>query len=365
MLAVNEQSRIYVAPKPNTSNESQAWHAVLERDRRYDGLFVYAVRSTGVYCRPSCPSRRPRQEQVEFFEQPKAAESAGYRSCRRCKPTANGVSELSETITRVCRYIDESDGEAPKLERLADLVQMSPFHLQRTFKQALGISPRQYAELRRFLRFRTRLQKGDDVTTAMYEAGFNSPSRLYERSTSALGMTPSVYRSGGRGQKIRFAVADTKLGHMLVAATDQGVCAVRFGESLVALEKELRGEFPEAEITSDDKKLSVFVKDISRLAEGRPATHDIPLDIRHTAFQAKVWQALRNIEPGKTKSYREVAREIGDPNAVRAVARACASNPVALVIPCHRVVRSDGDISGYRWGVERKKRILEGEKKWK
>lgn len=365
MLVAQQDLRSYPLPKKTSSDETQAWNAVLERDRRYDGMFVYAVRSTGVYCRPSCPSRRPRPEQVEFFEQPKAAESAGYRSCRRCRPTENGTSELSATITQVCRFIDQSTEDSPTLDRLAELVQMSPFHLQRTFKQALGISPRQYAELRRFLRFRTRLQKGDDVTTAMYEAGFNSPSRLYEHSTSALGMTPSVYRAGGRGLNIRFAVADTRLGHMLVAATDNGVCAVRFGESPVVLEKDLRQEFSEAAISADDKRLASFVKDISKLAEGKPATHDVPLDIRHTAFQAKVWQALRNIEPGKTKSYREVAREIGDPNAVRAVARACATNPVALVIPCHRVVRSDGNLSGYRWGVERKRKILEGEKRWK
>jgi AraC family transcriptional regulator of adaptative response/methylated-DNA-[protein]-cysteine methyltransferase len=365
MLAVHQELGPYIVPKKKSSDETQAWHAVLERDRRYDGLFVYAVRSTGVYCRPSCPSRRPRPEQVEFFEQPKAAESAGYRSCRRCRPTENGTSELSANITKVARFIDQAIEDTPTLERLAQLVDMSPFHLQRTFKQALGISPRQYAELRRFLRFRTRLQKGDDVTTAMYNAGFNSPSRLYEHSTSALGMTPSVYRAGGPGQKIHFATADTVLGRMLVAATDHGVCAVRFGDSSATLEKELRQEFPQAEIAADDKRLASFVKDISRLAEGKPAAHDIPIDIRHTAFQSKVWQALRRIEPGKTKSYQEVAREIGDPKAVRAVARACATNPVALVIPCHRVVRSDGNLSGYRWGAGRKRQILEGEKRWK
>ena len=367
MLSALQQSGFYlVTRKADETQNDQAWQAVLERDRRYDGMFVYAVRSTGVYCRPSCPSRRPRPEQVEFFEQPGAAESAGYRSCRRCRPTeTNGNSALPKMITRVCRQLDQNLEDEPTLEQLAETAGLSPFHLQRSFKQALGISPRQYAELRRFLKFRSRLQKGDDVTTAMYEAGFNSPSRLYERSTSSLGMTPSTYRSGGAGQKIRFAIADTTLGNMLVAASDKGVCAVRFGDSAALLEKELRQEFSNAEVTSDDKRLAGFVKDIAKLAEGKPVTHEIPLDIRHTAFQAKVWQALRQIEPGKTKSYQEVAREIGDPKAVRAVARACATNPVALVIPCHRVVRSDGALSGYRWGVERKRKILEGEKKWK
>ncbi len=215
MLSALQQSGFYlVTRKADETQNDQAWQAVLERDRRYDGMFVYAVRSTGVYCRPSCPSRRPRPEQVEFFEQPGAAESAGYRSCRRCRPTeTNGNSALPKMITRVCRQLDQNLEDEPTLEQLAETAGLSPFHLQRSFKQALGISPRQYAELRRFLKFRSRLQKGDDVTTAMYEAGFNSPSRLYERSTSSLGMTPSTYRSGGAGQKIRFAIASyTRLG---------------------------------------------------------------------------------------------------------------------------------------------------------
>jgi AraC family transcriptional regulator, regulatory protein of adaptative response / methylated-DNA-[protein]-cysteine methyltransferase len=367
MLSVQLQSDLYLVPeKIQNSNDSQAWQAVLERDRRYDGLFVYAVRSTGIYCRPSCPSRRPRAEQVEFFEQPKAAESAGYRSCRRCRPTENGLqAALPAAITKVARFLDHATEEVPKLEQMAELVKMSPFHLQRSFKHALGISPREYAELRRFLRFRTRLQKGDDVTTAMYEAGFQSPSRLYERSTSALGMTPSVYKAGGAGMKIAFTIADTTLGQVLVAQTDKGICAVRIGDSDKALEAELRAEFANAEISRSSEKLSRAVKQVVNAAEGHGISADIPLDIRHTAFQGKVWQALRNIPPGETRSYAEVAKAVGDPKAVRAVARACATNPVALVIPCHRVVRSDGELSGYRWGADRKKKLLENEKKWK
>ena len=367
MLAVQPQSEMFLLPvKTQTSDDSHAWQAVLERDRRYDGLFVYAVRSTGVYCRPSCPSRRPRAEQVEFFEQPKAAEGAGYRSCKRCRPTENGLqAALPATITRVCRYLDSATEEVPKLEQLAALAKMSPFHLQRTFKQALGISPRDYAELRRFLRFRTRLQKGDDVTTAMYEAGFNSPSRLYERSTSVLGMTPSAYKAGGEGMKIAFTVANTSLGRVLVAQTDKGICAIRIGDSDKELETGLRAEFGNAEISRQDGKLGRVVQQVVDAAEGHGISPDIPLDIRHTAFQGKVWQALRNIERGETRSYAEIAKAVGDPKAVRAVARACASNPVALVIPCHRVVRSNGELSGYRWGADRKKKLLESEKKWK
>lgn len=367
MLSVQQNSELVLVPaKPQTSEDSQAWQAVLERDRRYDGLFVYAVRSTGIYCRPSCPSRRPRAEQVEFFEQPKAAEGAGYRSCKRCRPTENGLqAALPAAITRVCRFLDQATDEVPKLDQMGGLVKMSPFHLQRTFKQALGISPREYAELRRFLRFRARLQKGDDVTTAMYEAGFNSPSRLYERSTSALGMTPSAYKSGGAGMKIGFTIADTSLGRVLVAQTEKGVCAVRIGDSDKALETELKTEFANADISRQDAKLSRLVQQVVNAADGHGISADIPLDIRHTAFQGKVWQALRNIAPGETRSYAEVAKAVGDPKAVRAVARACATNPVALVIPCHRVVRSDGELSGYRWGANRKKKLLENEKKWK
>ncbi|MGZ4815499.1 MAG: bifunctional DNA-binding transcriptional regulator/O6-methylguanine-DNA methyltransferase Ada [Terriglobales bacterium] len=358
-MLVEQGGPILVAKKSETTNDAQAWQAVQGRDRRYDGMFVYAVKSTGVYCRPSCPSRRPRREMVEFFEQPQQAQQAGYRSCKRCRPTElNGQRELPQVITRVCRFIDEIIEEGPTLDRLAEVAGVSPFHLQRSFKGALGISPRQYAELKRFLRFKSRLQKGDDVTTAMYEAGFNSPSRLYERSTSVLGMTPSAYRSGAPGQKIRYTLADSSLGRVLIAATDKGVCAVRIGDSDKTLEATLRGEFAKAEITRDDNQLASYVRDILSAAEGKGIAQEVPLDIQHTAFQWKVWQALRNIRLGETRSYQQVAKAIGEPRAVRAVANACASNPVALVIPCHRVVRTNGELGGYRWGVERKQQLL-------
>jgi AraC family transcriptional regulator, regulatory protein of adaptative response / methylated-DNA-[protein]-cysteine methyltransferase len=363
MMLAEKAGPALVAKKSENTKDEQAWQAVLGRDRRYDGMFVYAVKSTGVYCRPSCPSRRPRREVVEFYEVPQLAERAGFRSCKRCRPTElNGARELPQVITRVCRFIDEIIEEGPTLDRLAEVAGVSPFHLQRSFKGALGISPRQYAELKKFLRFKTQLQKGGDVTTAMYEAGFNSPSRLYERSTSAMGMTPSAYRAGGPGQTIRYAVADSSLGRVLVAATEKGVCAVRIGDSDKSLEATLRGEFPKAEIKRDDRELASYVRDIVNAAEGKGIAQEMPLDIQHTAFQWKVWQALRNIALGETRSYQQVAAAIGEPRAVRAVANACASNPLALVIPCHRVVRTNGDLGGYRWGIKRKQQLLDTER---
>ncbi len=351
-----------VPTKAAQRNDVQAWQAVLSRDRRYDGMFVYAVKSTGVYCRPSCPSRRPRREMVEFFEQPQTAERAGFRSCLRCRPTElNGHRELPQVITRVCRFIDDIIEEGPKLERLAEVAGVSPFHLQRSFKRELGISPRQYAELKRFLRFKNRLQQGRDVTTAMYEAGFSGPSRLYERSTAAMGMTPSTYRAGAPGQRIRYTLADSELGRVIIAATEKGVCAVRIGDSDGKLESDLRSEFSKAELMRDDRELAAYVREIINAAEGKGTSDAIPLDIRHTVFQWKVWQELQQIRVGETRSYQQVATAIGEPRAVRAVANACASNPVALVIPCHRVVRSDGADGGYRWGLKRKQQLLKKE----
>lgn len=355
-----------VATKSAQPNDAQAWQAVLARDRRFDGMFVYAVRSTGVYCRPSCPSRRPRREMVEFFEQPQSAERAGFRSCQRCRPTElNGHRELPQVITRVCRFIDDIVDEGPTLERLAEVAGVSSFHLQRSFKRELGISPRQYAELKRFLRFKGRLQQGDDVTTAMYEAGFSGPSRLYERSSAMIGMTPSSYRSGAPGQRIRYTTAESSLGRLIIAATEKGVCAVRIGDSDKKLESDLRREFAKAELMRDDRDLALYVREVANAAEGMGISERIPLDIRHTAFQWRVWQELRRIGVGEIRSYQQVAKAIGEPRAVRAVANACGANPVALVIPCHRVVRADGAQGGYRWGIERKNRLLKKEQERK
>jgi AraC family transcriptional regulator, regulatory protein of adaptative response / methylated-DNA-[protein]-cysteine methyltransferase len=334
------------------------WQQVMSRDARQDGRFVFAVRTTGIYCRPSCPSRRPRRDSVEFFPNPNDAERAGYRACLRCKPTE--ISSQAQYVSKARQLLDHSEG----IMTLADLskrVGLSPFHLQRLFKRATGLSPREYQSARRMQHVKSGLRKGDDVTTALYDAGFGSPSRLYEKSGQQLGMTPGEYRRGGSGATIRYAIAPTPLGRMLVAATDRGLCAVRFGETVAELEQTLRNEYHSAKLHRDDAALRDYVEPLAASIRGDNSSIDLPLDLRATAFQQRVWDTLRRIPRGQTRSYAEVAREIGEPTAVRAVARACASNPVAITVPCHRVVRSDGDISGYRWGVERKKKLLERE----
>jgi AraC family transcriptional regulator, regulatory protein of adaptative response / methylated-DNA-[protein]-cysteine methyltransferase len=335
------------------------WQQVLARDARQDGRFVFAVRTTGVFCRPSCPSRRPRRDSVEFFAGPREAERAGYRACLRCKPTQ--VSEQAQYVLRARQMLDNAEGVVT-LAQLSQRVGLSPFHLQRLFKRATGLSPREYQSARRMQHMKTGLRKGEDVTTALYDAGFSSPSRLYENASQQLGMTPGTYRRGGAGATITFAIAPTPVGQMLVAATDRGLCAVRFGESATELEGSLREEFHAASLHRDNAAIGRYVQPLLAGIRGENTIIDLPLDVRATAFQKKVWQALREIPRGETRSYSDVAREIGDPQAVRAVARACASNPVALAVPCHRVVRSDGDLAGYRWGIERKKKLLEGER---
>jgi AraC family transcriptional regulator, regulatory protein of adaptative response / methylated-DNA-[protein]-cysteine methyltransferase len=334
------------------------WQQVLARDARQDGRFVFAVRTTGVFCRPSCPSRRPRRDSVEFFSGPREAERAGYRACLRCKPTQ--ISERAQHVLRARQLLDNAEGVVT-LAQLSKRVGLSPFHLQRLFKRATGLSPREYQSARRMQHIKAGLRKGEDVTTALYDAGFGSPSRLYENASQQLGMTPGTYRRGGEGAAITFAITPTPLGHMLVAATERGLCAVRFGESATELEHGLRQEFHAAQLRRDDAALGPYVEPLLASLRGGKTTIDLPLDIRATAFQKKVWETLQQIPRGETRSYSEVAREIGDPRAVRAVARACASNPVAVAVPCHRVVRSDGALAGYRWGVERKKKLLDAE----
>ena len=334
------------------------WQQVMARDARQDGRFVFAVRTTGIYCRPSCPSRRPRRDSVEFFPHPDDAERAGYRACLRCKPTE--ISSQAQAVLKARRILDEAEGVVT-LAGLSKRVGLSPFHLQRLFKRATGVSPREYQSARRMQQVKSGLRKGDDVTTALYDAGFGSPSRLYEKSSQQLGMTPGEYRRGGKGASLRYAIVPTPLGRMLVAATGRGLSAVRFGETVSELEHDLREEFHAAEFHRDDKALREYIDPLLAAIRGETTTIDLPLDIRATAFQKKVWDALKQIPRGQTRSYSEVARQIGEPSAVRAVARACATNPVAVAVPCHRVVRSDGDVSGYRWGVERKKKLLERE----
>ena len=331
---------------------TERWKAVMARDRRFDGAFVYAVRSTGVYCRPSCASRRPRRTQVTFFPIPEAAEREGFRACRRCHPAdVNGGDPAVALVREACRAIDAGT-PLPGDRRLA-----------RAFKRILGITPRAYAEARRVARFKQELKRRKQVSPALYEAGYSSTSRVYERTHEQLGMTPATYARGGAGVDIVFVTLSTPLGRLLVAATDRGVCRVMLGDSASKLEADLRGEFDAADVREDHSgKLEGYVEAILSYLEGTEPHLDLPLDIRATAFQRRVWQELKQIPFGETRTYAEVAKAIGQPQATRAVARACATNPTALVIPCHRVVRGDGELGGYRWGAERKKALLEKER---
>lgn len=346
---------------PSAPDTTTAWRAVQHRDARFDGRFVYAVSSTRIYCRPSCSSRRPTKSRVEFFGTPKDAERAGYRACKRCKPTSLAPRTIDAAVARAAEYIATHTDGPVTLATLARETGVSAFHLQRAFKRTLGISPREYHDAERRRRLSARLREGDSVSRATYEAGFGSSSRVYERSRSALGMTPATVRRGGVGEKIQFGIVDSPLGRLLAAWTEQGVCAVAMGDSDATLERELRGNFPKAEIRAAGPAVHEWVKAIVKsLDGGAPAA--IPVDARGTAFQTRVWNALQRIPRGTTLSYSDVARQIGQPHAVRAVARACATNPVALVIPCHRVIREDGSLGGYRWGLERKEALLAREK---
>ena len=339
-------------------NDAARWNAVLARDRGADGLFVYAVSSTGVYCRPSCPSRRPRRDRVSFFDTPAAAGSAGFRACRRCHPDGPALPDpWVEKIRRACVYLANVDGH-PSLATLAARLGGSPYHLQRNFKRLVGVTPREYAEACRLKTVKRGLRRGTGVTTAMLDAGYGSSSRFYERAVPKLGMAPSVYTRGGAGMTIRYSVVDSPLGKLLVAATARGVCAVAMGASDADLASALTREYPAASIAEDAGSLARWTREIVAHLEGREPRLDLPLDVRATAFQWQVWQALAAIPYGETRTYGDVAAAIGHPRAVRAVARACATNPVALAIPCHRVVPAAGGTGGYRWGSERKKALL-------
>ncbi len=342
-------------------NNDQRWNAVAARDSARDGEFVFAVASTGVYCRPSCPARRPRRENVTFYSRPEQAEKAGYRACLRCRPRSFSGNPQSDSAKEICRYIEQHLDESITLERLGRVFRQSPFHLQRRFKAALGITPRAYADSCRLRLLKRNLQAGDNVTRAMYDAGYGSSSRLYEKTAAQLGMTPDKYRRGAIAASIRYAIADSPLGRMLIAATDRGVCAIQFAGSDGELIEGLKREFPFAVRKPDDGGLKAWVAALLSKMTGRELNAALPLDIRATAFQRRVWTYLQSIPFGATRSYGQVAKAIGQPSASRAVARACATNPVAVAIPCHRVVREDGNISGYRWGVERKKALLEME----
>ena len=341
-------------------DRSTAWRAVQQRDHRFDGQFVYAVSSTRIFCRPSCSSRRPTKSRVEFFNSAADAARAGYRACKRCRPTSSAASAIDRAVARASEFLKQHADTRVTLATLAGEVGVSAFHLQRAFKRALGLSPREYQDAERRRVLASRLRGGDTVSRATYEAGFGSSSRVYERS---MGMTPATIRRGGAGQRIQFSIVDCPLGRLLVAYTERGVCSVAIGDDDRALERAFRADFSEAEVHAAGTSIHEWITAIVRSVEGVRPNAAIPLDAQGTAFQWRVWNALQQIPRGTTLSYSEVAKRIGQPSAVRAVARACATNPVALVIPCHRVVREDGDLGGYRWGVERKRALLESEQR--
>jgi AraC family transcriptional regulator of adaptative response/methylated-DNA-[protein]-cysteine methyltransferase len=339
-------------------NADSRWEAVLARDGASDGKFVFAVSSTGVYCRPSCPSKRPRRENVTFFGKPQEAESAGFRECLRCRPKAIAGNPRQELVKSICRYIEQHLDETITLERLGREFRQSPFHLQRTFKAVLGITPKEYANSCRMRDFRENLKAGHSVTRAMYDAGYSSTSRLYSRTSSELGMEPAKYRRGAIAAPIVYAFADSPLGRMLIAATEKGVCSIQFADTDEELEQGLRREFPFAVRRRDDAGLTNLAQQVVERISEPDASAALPLDIQATAFQRRVWSYLQSIGFGETRSYAEVAKAIRRPSAVRAVARACATNPVAVAIPCHRVLRANGKLGGYRWGMKRKETLL-------
>jgi AraC family transcriptional regulator, regulatory protein of adaptative response / methylated-DNA-[protein]-cysteine methyltransferase len=350
-------------PEAPRLQERRLWEAVAARDARHDGSFVYAVRSTGIYCRPSCPSRRPRRERVLFFAAPDAAEREGFRPCRRCHPRGTPRRAESDLIRQACAMMEQSSDDPIRIETVARQLGVSPFRFQRMFRRLVGISPGSYARSIRLRRFKNNLREGRDVTSALYEAGYGSSSRLYENSNGHLGMTPATYGRGGQGMEIGYTTADTPLGRVLVAGTVKGISAIYLGDSDERLEATLRREYPAATISKNPAQLSQWVRQLVRHISGEQPHLDLPLDVKATAFQRRVWEALQQIPRGRTRSYSELARAVGLPKGQRAVARACATNPAAILIPCHRIVREDGGLGGYRWGLKRKQALLEAEAK--
>jgi len=341
--------------------DAQRWQAVQQRDARADGAFFYSVRTTGVYCRPSCGSRLARRENVAFHATCVDAERAGFRPCKRCRPNEAPLAERqAEAVAKACRIIEAADAP-PSLDELAAAVGMSRYHFHRVFKAATGVTPKAYADARRADRVRNELPKRATVTDAIYEAGFNSNGRFYAQTSKTLGMKPSDYRAGGSGASIRFAVGQCSLGSILVAATTRGVCAITLGDDPDELVRDLQDRFPSATLSAGDAAFERWVATVVGFVEAPRLGLDLPLDVRGTAFQQRVWKALCEIPSGSTASYADIATRVGAPNAVRAVAQACAANVLAVAIPCHRIVRKDGALSGYRWGVERKRELLKRE----
>jgi AraC family transcriptional regulator of adaptative response/methylated-DNA-[protein]-cysteine methyltransferase len=337
------------------------WATIAARDASADGRFFYSVKTTGVYCRPSCGSRLPRPENVQFHATQADAVKAGFRACKRCKPNeALSSGELAATVVEICRFIERAD-EVPGLETLARRAKMSPFYFHRVFKRITGLTPKEYAAAHRSGKLRKELGSSGSVTNAIFDAGFQSSSRFYEKSGEILGMKPADFRAGGRNAQIRFAIGESSLGSILVAQSERGICAITMGDDPEALVRDLQDRFPKAQLIGADREFEKLVAQVVGFVEAPRIGLDLPLDVRGTAFQQRVWRALRKIPAGKTVSYTDIARRIGAPKAVRAVAQACGANPIAVAIPCHRVVRNDGALSGYHWGIERKQALLKKE----
>jgi AraC family transcriptional regulator of adaptative response/methylated-DNA-[protein]-cysteine methyltransferase len=342
-------------------NNDSRWESLLARDPAADGKFYYSVKTTGVYCRPSCAARPARPENVQFHATCEAAERAGFRPCKRCKPDEPSLLERhAKKVADICRLIENAE-TVPRLEELARHAKLSTYHFHRVFKSITGLTPKGYASAQRAMRLRDELGHGGTVTHAIYGAGYNSSGRFYAQSDQLLGMTPTQFRAGGADIEIRFAIGECSLGSILVAQTERGVCAILLGDDAEALARDLQDRFPRATLIGADTEFEQLIAQVVGFVEAPGCALDLPLDIRGTAFQQRVWQALREIPAGSTATYTQIARRIGLPRAIRAVGRACAANALAIAIPCHRVVRTDGSLSGYRWGVERKRALLEKE----
>jgi AraC family transcriptional regulator of adaptative response/methylated-DNA-[protein]-cysteine methyltransferase len=353
----NQQVETNIPPRA----AERYWRASMSRDARADGTFVLAVRSTNIYCRPSCPARRPLRRNVVFFRTGIEAEKQGFRPCRRCRPNeVAGPVALVERASRELAKVGEDEGI--QFAALADRLNTTPGTLRRAFQQVTGLRPRELGAALRLARFKKMLRDGKGIAEALYETGYGSTSRVYEKSNAQLGMTPAIYRKGGKNMKIGYAIAKSSLGKILVGATERGISAVYLGDADAKLLKELREEYPQAEISAAGDSFERWVKEIVQRVEGNPPRLELPLDLQATAFQQRVWQELQRIPRGSTRTYTQVARALGNPKAVRAVARACATNPVSIVVPCHRVIRGDGSLAGYRWGLSRKEQLLAHER---
>jgi AraC family transcriptional regulator, regulatory protein of adaptative response / methylated-DNA-[protein]-cysteine methyltransferase len=350
-----------MANEKSFSSEDVRWQALVQRDPQADGAFFYGVKTTGIYCRPVCPSRLPNRENTQFFDTWQQAEEAGFRPCKRCTPhQSEAPNTAADAIARACDIIAEAEKE-PSLNELAEAVGLSPHHFHRLFKKATGVTPKQYMMEKRAARLRENLQGPGSVTDAIYDAGYESSSRFYEKAESSLGMKPLEYKKGGEGVTISYAVVQSYLGWVLVAVTERGICQIDFADTPEVLETRLEERFSKADLRRDDPRITAIVSQTVAFLEAPAPDFSLPLDVQGTAFQKRVWAALQEIQPGKTVSYSDIAQRIGNPKAARAVARACASNKIAVAIPCHRVLRSNGELGGYRWGLARKRRILERE----